>query len=148
MKTNRLFLLILILLLACEDNYYTETFSDPEYPSRYCVLTDNERSELFDEFDYQFKQYFEIDSFGFLDRNWDQHRESDLFEGSINSQEDVLQIAKEFLQNYSKFVGIADTSKLVVQQIQGTPRLEEEKINGSFGSKIKYLKELKCTIHL
>ncbi len=121
------FFALIGLFLSCSEDDDFERFSDSNYPTRYFFLSDAERGRLYEDFDYNLKTYFEIDSLGYLDRDWEVDRESELFEGNINSEELVLKVAREFLQKYSGFIGINDTSLLVVKRIQGNPRLEENK---------------------
>jgi len=122
MKINKLFLLQIILALsfACKDNDDLETFPDPDYPSQYCILSDENRNQLYNEFDAELKMYFEVDSFGFLDRNWNQSMGSDVFLGKLNDEDEVKASAKDFILRYKKYFGVPDNADLQVDRISGS----------------------------
>ena len=92
-------------------------FSDPEYPVRYCILTDAERNDLFDDFQSDLKMYFEVDSFGFLERKDGTHRGSELFSEELNDFESVEQIIASFVNANQKFCGVSDFSQLTVERV-------------------------------
>ncbi|HYQ56713.1 MAG TPA: hypothetical protein VEP89_05135 [Draconibacterium sp.] len=102
--------LLLGLLFACNDDY--PEFPDSEYPSRYCILSDTERNNLFTDLQSDFKMFFEVDSFGFLKRNSDVHWGSDLFSEKINNRESVEDIISLFIEANRKFYAVEDFLRL------------------------------------
>ncbi|QIA07605.1 hypothetical protein [Draconibacterium halophilum] len=109
------YVLLLGMLSACNDD--NMEFSDPEYPSRYCILSDAERNDLFVDFQSDFKMYFEVDSFGFLDRKNGIHWGSELFTEKINNTESVEDIIESFIQANHKLYGGADFSQLKAERV-------------------------------
>jgi len=116
MKNLILFnILLLGLLSACNKDIME--FSDPEYPSRYCILTDAERNDLFNDFQSDLKMNFEVDSFGFLERKDGTHRGNELFSEEINDLESVEEIIRSFVHANQKFYGISDFSQLNAEYV-------------------------------
>nr|WP_321355377.1 hypothetical protein [uncultured Draconibacterium sp.] len=108
-------ILLLGLLTACNtDNI---EFSDPEYPSRYYILTDAERNDLFNDFQSDLKMYFEVDSFGFLERKNGAHWGSELFSEEINDLESVEEIIASFVHVNQKSYGVSDFSQLNAEYV-------------------------------
>jgi len=122
MKINKhiLLLLILILSFACKDDGVFETFPYVDYPSQYCILSDENRNQLYNEFDADLKIYFEVDSFGFLDRNWVQSPGSDVFLGTLNDEEEVKATTEDFVLHYNKYFGVPDNAHLQVDRLSGS----------------------------
>ncbi len=118
-KTKLFFLALLSLLFACKDDELFESFSDPNYPTRYCVLSDSERNELYTNFDSDLKDYFEVDSFGHLDRKNGKKLDSEIFEGKLNSVEDVESIARNHTATYQTYYGISNVMDLNVRKTTG-----------------------------
>ncbi|WP_163324440.1 hypothetical protein [Draconibacterium mangrovi] len=87
-------------------------FSDPEYPGKYCILSDAERNDLFNDFQSDLKMYFEIDSFGFPDRKNETHWGSELFTETINDTESVENIIDSFINANRELYGVTDFSQL------------------------------------
>ena len=68
---NFIFVVFLSLFFSCNEDDLFENFSDPNYPTRYCVLSEVERSDLLGQLNAENFEYFSIDSFGFLEFNSD-----------------------------------------------------------------------------
>lgn len=122
MRKTKLLLYVLVgLLLACDDEDLNpiEKFSDPNYPTKYCVLSEAERNELYENFNSDMKIYFEVDYFGHFDRKNGQKLNSEIFSGKINSKDSVLQKVKTFIHNNEQLYGIKNTSLLTVNEIKG-----------------------------
>lgn len=106
-------------MFACNDDELFESFSDPNYPTRYCILTDAERNELYENFDSDLKIYFEVDSFGYLDRKNDKILDSEIFEGNLNNVKDVETIALNYIEEYQIYYGLSNIMDLNVREISG-----------------------------
>jgi hypothetical protein len=113
------FISTILLLAACDDNITETEFYDSGYPTHYCILSNEKREELFENFNSEFKEYFEVDSFGFINRNRAVKVSSAIFEGKLDNQDSVVAIVKEFVFHNSETTGIEDTGELVVKKVGG-----------------------------
>jgi len=120
-KSAFLFILSLFIVSCAGDSFSTS--SDSAYPTRYCILSEAEREGLFKSFDADFKEYFEVDSFGFIEIRGGKLLDSEVFSGKINDKTQALQLAIGFIRQNNKFYGISNVLQL-----------EPEDINGSWAS--------------
>ncbi len=111
--------LILIFFTNCKKDNLADDVSDPNYPSKYCILDDGKRDLLAGKLISNTPNYFLIDSFGFLDRNMYQHPGSEMYIGKINNRDSVLKMAKNFIFKNLELCGVIDTSMLKVDRLFG-----------------------------
>ena len=142
MNKSKLFLLALLsLMFACNDDDLFEKFSDPEYPTRYCILSDAEINELYDNFDSDLKIYFEVDSFGFLHQKIEKINSS-IYNGVINNSDTVLLKIKLLINDNWELYGITDTALLKVDEIKAYWHggSEDEHLNNDINKDRWYVK--------
>ena len=118
-KVLTILVLISSLFTNCQKDNLTEDFFDLDYPSKYCILNNEHRDLLKKQLISDLADYFLVDSFGFVSRNWNQNLGRKIFIGKINSKDSVLRIAKEYIYKNYELVGVIDTSLLEVEEIRG-----------------------------
>ncbi len=122
MKKSFLILFIVaIFFVFCKQEEFNLSEFDPNYPTKYCVVDKQLRENL----NHSLKAgneilIMEVDSFGFMQRDWNLPIPASIFEGQINNQDSVLMFARNFLYKYSELTGVKDTSELVVNRIKGS----------------------------